>query len=280
MNIMEELMQKIQESDEFSTMPHVASKVMSMVEDPEVTAADLEKFISVDQVLTAEILKLANSPLYAPRTPIVSLRHAISYLGMANIRSLALMVAIRSLYSSQKDKDVMAALWKHAAASAVVARNLALSLKNVKLNIEEMFTLGLLHDFGKVVLLKFYHDRYHPLVEKVKEGSTNFYSAEKKEFGISHAEVGAMVLSKWGLPIDIVNTVGKHHGEPENEMEALVCLANIFCSSWGYSMVSPEFEVQFFERALELLQIDENKWSKVTEEIRKQLEESSEILGA
>ena len=279
MNVMEELLQKIKESDEFATMPHVASKVMSMVEDPDVTAAKLEKFISVDQVLTAEVLKLANSPLYAPRVPIVSLKHAISYLGLANIRSLVLMVAIRSLYGSQKEKEVMSLFWKHAAASAVVARSIALSVKEADLNAEEMFTLGLLHDFGKVVFLKFYPDRYMPLVKKVANGETDFCTVEKEEFGITHAEVGAMVLNQWGLPIDIVNAVGKHHRPPENGMEALICLTNVFCATWDYSMVDPQFEMKYLKMALDLLSIDEDKWREVTEEIKDKLKDSSELLG-
>ncbi len=275
----DELRAKIEKDDEFSTMPHIASKVVRMVEDPNVTASDLEKIISMDQVLTAEVLKLANSPLYAPRMPIVSLKHAISYLGMANIRSVALMVAVRSLYSSKQYGDIMANFWKHAAASAIVARNLVLAVKGINLNAEEMFTLGLLHDFGKVVLLKFYPKEYREIVARVSSGETDFYQEEKKVFGVTHAQVGALVLSNWGFPIDVVNAVGTHHDEPETEMNALLTLVNIFCSSWDYSFVSPEFELKFFERALDVLKIDEDAWRKEAESIRELLEKSSEVLG-
>ncbi len=280
MALWDEIRERIEKDDEFATMPHIATKVMQMIEDPDVTAADLEKFISVDQVLTAEILKLANSPLYAPRTPIVSLKHAISYLGLANIRSLVLMVAIRSLYAKSPEKEIMASFWRHSAASAVVARNIVLAVRNVKLNAEEMFTMGLLHDFGKVVLFKFFPDKYLRVIEAVQKGAKSFHEAEKEVFGLTHADVGAMVLSNWGFPIDIVNAVGSHHKPPENEMVALLHLVNGFCSSWGYSMVDPAFELEGLQRALEVVKLDEDRWREITEEIKKQLEESSEILGA
>ncbi len=275
----EELRQRIEKDDEFATMPHIAAKVMKMVEDPDVTVSDLEKFISLDQVLTAEVLKLANSPLYAPRNPIVSLKHAISYLGMANIRSLALMVAVRSLYSSKRGQKIMTEFWRHSAASAVVARNIALAVKKAGLNAEEMFTLGLLHDFGKVVLFKFYPEEYTEVVEKVASGEADFFREEKRRLGITHVEVGAMVLSNWGFPIDVVNAVGTHHHEPQNEMGALLTLVNIFCATWGYSPVMPQFELEHFERALEILELDEDRWREVGEEVKKQIEESSEALG-
>ncbi len=276
---LDELTVRIEKDDDFATMPHIAAKVMKMVEDPDVSVAELEKYISIDQVLTAEILKLANSPLYAPRMPITSLKHAINYLGLANIRSLTLMVAIRSLYSSAESKEVMAAFWKHSAASAVVSRNIVMGVGGVELNAEEMFTVGLLHDFGKVVLLKFYPDEYLKVVEEVKSGRRDFYSAEKELLGVHHAYVGALILSKWGFHVDVVNAVGSHHEEPDNPVSALMVLANVFCSTWDYSLVDPKYEVKFFDRALEILSIDEDKWREVTEGIKQQLEESSEILG-
>ncbi len=279
MSVWEEIRERIERDDEFATMPHIAAKVMKMVEDPDTTAAKLERFISVDQVLTAEILKLANSPLYAPRVPIASLKHAISYLGMANIRSIALMVAIRSLYSKGKDREIMQAFWKHSAASAVVIKNIVMAVKGLKLNAEEMFTMGLLHDFGKVVLFKYYPDDYRSIVSDVIAGKTDFYSAEKGRFGVSHAEVGAMVLSKWGFPIDVVNAVGSHHGDVENELVALIKLANVFCSSWDFSLVNPQFELEGLERALNVVNMDEDRWREVSQEVKKQIEESAEVLG-
>ena len=276
---LEELAERIEKDDEFATIPNVAFKVMKMIEDPDVTAAALEKQISFDQVLTAEILKLANSPLYAPRTSITSLKHAISYLGFANIRSLVFMVAVRSLYSSGVSKEIMESLWKHAAASAIVARNIVMAMKDIGLNAEEMFTLGLLHDFGKVVLFKFYPEEYQKIVEQVKSGEKDFCTAEKELFGVSHENVGAIVLSRWGLPVDLVNAVAAHHKEPEDHMSALIALSNIFCATWDYSLVAPQHEIGFFKRALEILKVDEDKWGEVAESIKGQLEESSDILG-
>ncbi len=277
---LDEIRERVLKEEEFATMPHIAMKVMEMAEDPDVSASDLEKVISYDQVLAAEILKLANSPLYSPRQPIVSLKHAISYLGMAVIRSLTIMIALRSLYVSNKEKShLWGDLWRHSAASAVVNRSIAMSLKKKILNAEEMFILGLLHDFGKVVLLKFYTEEYEKLVDRLVEESKGYYEVEKEILGVTHPEVGAMVLGLWGLPIEIVNAVGKHHEEPQDPMVACVCLSNIFCATWGYSVVNPMSELKYFSEALSLLELDENRWKEMNQEIQERLKECDIIVG-
>jgi len=277
---LDEIREAVLKEEEFATMPHIAMKVMEMAEDPDVSASDLEKVISYDQVLAAEILKLANSPLYSPRQPIVSLKHAISYLGMAVIRSLTVMIALRSLYVSNKDKShLWSDLWRHSAASAVVNRSIAMALKKKILNAEEMFILGLLHDFGKVVLLKLYPDEYEKVVDRLIEESKSYYEVEKEVLGVTHAEVGAMVLGLWGLPLEIVNAVGKHHDRPEDAMVAAVRLSNIFCATWGYSVVNPISELEYFKEALNLLELDEDRWKEMGEEIHERLKECDVIVG-
>ena len=277
---LDEIRDRVVREEEFATMPHIAMKVMEMAEDPDVSAGDLEKVIAYDQVLTAEILKLANSPLYSPRQPIVSLKHAISYLGMAIIRSLTIMIAIRSLYTTSKDKShLWSDLWKHSAASAVVGRSIAMSLKKKILNAEDMFILGLLHDFGKVVLLRFYPKEYEMLVEKLIEEGRSYYEVEKDLLGVTHPEVGAMVLGLWGLPIEIVNAVGKHHEKPEDPSIACICLSNIFCATWGYSVVDPLAELDNFADALRVLELDEDRWKEMNKEIQEKLKECDIFIG-
>jgi len=277
---LDEIREVVLKEGEFATMPHIAMKVMEMAEDPDVSASDLEKVISYDQVLAAEILKLANSPLYSPRQPIVSLKHAISYLGMAVIRSLTIMIALRSLYVSNKEKShLWSDLWRHSAASAVVSRFIAMSLKKKILNAEEMFLLGLLHDFGKVVLLRFYTGEYEKVVDKLVEESRSYFEVEKEILGVTHPEVGAMVLGLWGLPLEIVNAVGKHHHKPQEPMVACVCLANAFCATWGYSLVNPVSELEYFTEALNLLELDEARWKEMSQEIHEHLKECDVIVG-
>ena len=132
----------------------VARKVMEVVNNPSTDANTLQQIISKDQGMAGQIMKIANSALYASSRKIETLTDAIIMLGFNSIRSLSIMSATKNLYKITTSggrlglKDKL--MWEHSVATAIAGRIIA---KKVKPSFaEHAFMGGLMHDIGKLVV--------------------------------------------------------------------------------------------------------------------------------
>ncbi|MEX5213650.1 MAG: HDOD domain-containing protein [Nitrospiraceae bacterium] len=139
------------EKIELPLLPNVATQILALVNNPDSDAAKLAGLIHRDQALAAHVLRIANSPAYMPRTPIVSLQHAVSMLGMTLLSEIALTVSLKAgTFVAPGHDRRMQFLWKHSLASGVYAKEVA---KLKRLNMESAYVCGLLHAVGKPVVL-------------------------------------------------------------------------------------------------------------------------------
>ena len=274
----DEIRDRLDKDSELATFHPLAIKIINMVEDPDVSILDLEKVIEKDPVIAAEIIRVANSPLYMPTQQITSLRYAISYLGMAVIRSIVIVVALRGIYKKVKSPEIASYLWKHSVISATFAREFTGMLLSNKLNKETTFLVSLLHDIGKVVFLNFYPDHYLEVFNEVKRGKS-FIEAERSVVGVDHCEVGALLLGRWLFPVEIVDAVGNHHNEPNDYYTSIILLSNLFCASLEGSVVSPVPYMVYMKKALEILDVDSYMLGQATDSVKKKIEKSMDIIG-
>jgi len=203
----------------FPGMPGAASKLLALLNNTETPLAEIEAILRYEPGLTANVLRLVNSAYFGISKKIGSVRQAVLLMGWKRLTQLVLA----SCVSAIMDKPVSGYdlvpgdLWRHAVAVAVASEGLA-KLLNVG-GVEEIFTAGLLHDVGKMVLGRFVEEhRVDMEVESYRERS--FEQVEREIFGMDHAEVGALILSKWGLPEDLVLAVRYHH-EPDKAPKPL-----------------------------------------------------------
>ncbi|MGB9667932.1 MAG: HDOD domain-containing protein [Thermosulfidibacteraceae bacterium] len=274
----DEVREQFERNEELATFHPLAIKIMNMVEDPDVSIVELEKVIEKDPVIAAEVIRVANSPLYMPSQQIKSLRYAISYLGMAVVRSIVIVTALRSVYKKVKNTEVASYLWKHSLISATFARELTTSVLSNKLNKEITFLITLVHDIGKIALLNFYTDLYQRVFVEVKNGG-QFFTAEREIIGVDHCEVGALLLGRWLFPVEFVETVAKHHEEPFDDYTAIILLSNLFSSSMTDVLINPIGYMAYKDRALEILGVDSYIFSQVVDSAKKKLEKSGDLLS-
>lgn len=136
---------------ELPLLPSVATQILAMVNNPDSDAAKLAGLIHRDQALAAHVLRIANSPAYMPRMPIVSLQHAVSMLGLTLLSEIAFTVSLKAgTFVAPGYESRMQFLWKHSLASGVYAKEVA---KIRRLNMESAYVCGLLHAVGKPVVL-------------------------------------------------------------------------------------------------------------------------------
>jgi len=184
-------------------------KVMEICSRADASPNELNKVISLDPVLTGQVLKLINSAYYSLVTKITSLTRAITMLGMNTVKNMALSTAIiRTVSGSKKSKSLPTTrFWAHSISAGVSAKLLA-SIKDVPvMEREELFVAGLLHDLGKIP----FGDEYIEVLRVVQKEQVPLVEAEREIMGIDHQEVGLMIAEKWKLNEVISTCISKHH---------------------------------------------------------------------
>ena len=140
-----------QDTLDLPLLPVVATQVLQLSGDPNADATKLSTLIQQDQALAGQILRIANSPAYAARAPIVSLQQAIAWLGMNILAGLAFSVSVQSGVFKVKgyEKEVQA-LWRQALATGLYGKEIA---RRNRHNVENAFLCGILHTIGKPLLI-------------------------------------------------------------------------------------------------------------------------------
>jgi HD-like signal output (HDOD) protein len=191
-------------------MPDVATKILSIAEDRlEISFKELEDIIKIDPGLTAKILKIANSAIYARQREIKSLQTAITLLGFKNLKSLVLLVTASGAFARYKQDPFFQTFWKHSILSAFLARHMAIRC-NRKDASEECFVAGLLDDIGQVAFYNAGRERYQPVIGALIEGRTAVEQIEQEIYGVDHRIVGAALLKSWSFPDLYVDTAREH----------------------------------------------------------------------
>ncbi len=226
-------------------IPIVASKVMKAASDENTSADDLREIIEKDPALTARILKVANSSLYAFSRSIETLRHAISLLGFRTVANLVMAASLKDVFKNFGLSEKL--LWEHATLAGAVAARLS-GYGSIDVERESAFTAGLLHDLGKIVLSNTARERYQKIIMRTYNEGVAFHEAEREEFGFDHAELGALVAEKWKLPKSLVQAIRHHHHDPtgypasdaaELRLIALTSTVTLCCTRLGFGRSGP-----------------------------------------
>ncbi|RKY84646.1 HD family phosphohydrolase [candidate division KSB1 bacterium] len=194
-----------------SALPTIIAKMIELVDNPKTSASTLGKLISTDQVLTARVLKLANSAFYGFPRRISTINLAIVVLGFDTLKDLGLSFSIINRFSSNiRDTGFdMSRFWEHSIGCGVAGKMLA---KRYRYRITgEVFVAGLLHDIGKLVVNQYITEDFKKIQKKVNNSGVSFIEAEKEILGVTHAEIGKWLVEKWNLPSQLCDSIAYHH---------------------------------------------------------------------
>lgn len=226
---------------EISTLPQVAINVMRVVEDPQSSAADLKEVMEIDAALSARVIRCVNSSAYGVRHKITNLQQAIAYLGLKQIRNLAVTATVADLFRKAETigRYRRTDLWKHLVSSGLCARMLAMRLRLH--NFEDMFLAGLLHDIGIILIDQHFHESFVQVMESLKEGTT-LVEAEQAILGFAHTELGEAVGQQWGFPESALAAIRYHHQTASYRGQHLVLVrcvevAHLICTLKGMASV-------------------------------------------
>jgi len=198
--------------DRMPSLSPTVGKILQVANDPNSSANDLNKVISLDPVLAAKVLKLVNSAYFGFQEKMTSTVRAIVVLGLNTIKNLALSTAaLETMNTSSATGLNMDDYWRHLLATGVYAKLVARKISVHKNFIEDYFLCGLMHDIGKIVLNNLNPVGYGKLIAAGKQSGKPLHLYETAIFGINHAEIGRLLGQKWGLQEQIVEAMGYHH---------------------------------------------------------------------
>ena len=289
------LIRRIERLGQLPTLPRVAAEVMEAMRDPNASMARMAEVISCDPALTAKVLRVANSAFYGVRELVGSLQLALSILGMREINSLVLSLAVFRVFPKgrgETDYD-LDLFWSHSAVTGQISRALCRRLKLP--GGEEAFVAGLLHDIGRIVFVEYCHDEFMQAVSLASAEGVSMTEAEQSVIGLSHADLGGELAGRWRLPGVIVCGIQYHHHpdscpEADRLMPAVVGLSDLMCHAKGIghageACVSVLAETQAWEiltrKRPELADMDlERLTFEMDDEIAKALELVTIATGA
>lgn len=200
----------IANSKGLSSLPDTVSELNRTLDDPYSTIAETTEIISHDPVLAARLLRIVNSPYYRLPTPVDTITMAINIIGTHQLRFLALTSAVIRQFNGISSKLIsMDSFWKHSFSCAILARNLTKKIH--KFDNEHIFTAALLHDIGRLLMLKMMPEEYKQCVIEAKSNEIPLYLAEQNILGFDHAEVSSELLKFWHLPENLVEPIRTHH---------------------------------------------------------------------
>lgn len=195
------------------SLPTLFAEIKKEVESGTSSLKTIGAIIAQDMGMTAKVLQLVNSAYFGLNGTVSTAEQAVNLLGLDTIQALVLTVHVFSQFPRTRDGALFQIdrLWAESLEVATLARVLAKAEKASDREIQQAYTAGLLHDVGIVALVANVPDRYEAVLRTASEDRVSVWEAERREFGTTHAEVGAYMLGLWGLEAPIVEVVAFHH---------------------------------------------------------------------
>jgi putative nucleotidyltransferase with HDIG domain len=199
-------------------MPESSTLLLSMSRDDSCTVQDLTDIVQRDPSLAAHLLRVTNSPLYAPRYPVTTLSQAIARLGLAELRRVAITLACQtSVFRVNGWENEVADLLSHSLATALYSIEVA---RLVRAGEDEAFLCGLLHDVGHAIVLQ-------SLADFEKENLTKLPREWLTEIARDyHTAVGSKLVLRWGLSVRVAEVVAHHH-QPQKAPSSTLAIAHL-----------------------------------------------------
>ncbi len=255
------------EDSKLPSFPQAAAKLLDASKDEKSSLADLSKIVETDPGISIRVLEIVNSAMYGLRRKITALSEAVVYLGLDEIKKLAIgMTVFEKLFKSgNAEKFDRLLFWRHCISVAVLSMEIAKETQYP--DPEEAYISGLLHDIGKVLLDVQGRVNYGDLIGELETSTDLVIEKERNFLGLGHDDVGAYFCSLWKLPEKLALAV-KYHHQPfdhlgltpeENLLISIVSVADFLCWTQGigsFDIIRPPILPPEVEKKIDLGRIN------------------------
>jgi len=228
------LEQLIGKGQDLPSLPEIYLRVSEQLEDEGSTVQQIGDTVQNDPAITTRVLKMVNSAYYGMPNEVASVSQAVSLLGRERLKHILIGSVLRGVFSVQENPAFsMQVFWQHSIKTAIIARQLATQISAIQ-EPESMFTAGLLHDIGKLLLINKFPERMLAAEEYAIQKRVDVLSAELSQVGVTHTAVGEALMQHWGLPQLLIDCARSHHevvhDGPNRVATHLIYLANCLSS--------------------------------------------------
>lgn len=194
------------------SLPKLYDEITKEMKSSDPSIVKVGNLIAQDISLSAKILQLVNSAYYSLPRKIIDPSQATVYLGIEIVKAIVLTNHLFSSFSDEAETlgFSISGMWRHSFMVGILAAEIARTESAESSEVEEALIAGMLHDIGKLILLKI-PGKYKELEDFVDYTGSDVVDAEYAVVKTSHAELGAYLLGLWGIPDSIVEIVAFHH---------------------------------------------------------------------
>jgi len=203
--------QLIGTGQDLPSLPEIYLRVSEQLENENSSVQQIGDTVQNDPAITTRVLKMVNSAYYGLPNQVSSIAQAVSLLGRERLKHILIGSVLRGVFSSQDNPAFsMQEFWQHSIKTAIIARFLGQRMAQIA-EPEAMFTAGLLHDIGKLLMIRKFPERMLAAEEYMILKRVDILTAELSQLGLTHTSVGEALMQHWGLPQMLVDCASNHH---------------------------------------------------------------------
>jgi len=214
-----------------SSLPSPPEVYNSLVKELQSETASIQKIadlIRQDISITAKLLQIVNSAFFGLSSTVNNPLQAVNILGLETVKSLVMAAGIFNQFDDSKSSEFsINSIFNHSVAVGASARLFATALGLETKATEDSLLGGMLHDVGKLVMFTYFYTELDNAAKLARENSIPLHEAEKQIMGVTDAEIGAYLLSLWGIPDAILEAVALHylpHKSTNPILDVLTCV--------------------------------------------------------
>lgn len=207
------LLERVLEGADLRALKPAAQQVLHLTNSSTASIDTIAKAIKQDQALSLKVLKVANSSLFTRGERIDSIQKAVSRIGIDQIRSTVLSLAVIDRFGTVNLANRIKAdwFWEHSIACGLIASKIA-RFRNVKTDeVDSMFTAGLLHDIGRVIFAERLGEEYAGVIDVADQLEMPLETVESRLLLVNHADLTDRLLREWNFSMELVNPIALHH---------------------------------------------------------------------
>lgn len=212
----DEMHTRISKISSLPSPPRIYQELLSLLQSEDASVKEVADLIAGDVSLTAKILQIVNSAFFGLPAHVDSPAQAVNLLGIDTVYGLTLSAGVFSQFEEPPGSGLsVESIHSHCILVGNGAKRIAKSIKLPQLYVDDSLLAGMLHDIGKLVMLKYFHEELVAALELANERQLSPREAEIEILGVCHAKIGAYLMSLWGLPDNILEAIAYHHAPRE-----------------------------------------------------------------
>lgn len=261
------------------TLPYVVTELSRLIADNNATMKDFEDIIKMDPTLVVRLLRLVNSAFYGFSEPVTSIGRAVAFLGMRNLRSMAVTDALHHIFKERSSAGIFSRkrLWMHCAVVSTCSKMLAERIFGI--NGDDSYLCGILHDFGKITEEQIARDEFIAACEACKP-TDSFIEHERNFLGTDHCEIGYLLAQDWGMSPPIQEAIRDHHTlnehAPPSSLTSILQIAQYITGQLGYSSL-PDITSPLSPHLVLHLQENMNEYKVLIDDLPEEIAKAQDI---